>query len=140
MRVDYCANPSDHLNDPIYDTVMNNLGNLPPAKIHDIIIFLSTSDGRITSNRVDVVYANGSEASGCYDYNHDGGCDCSCPSGSGCVNDFCANTFTNQYRCNTDASIGVEVRYDQDILVPLINAITGDVIILPARVIMHVES
>lgn len=142
MRHDYCdgSDPNGHLNSPIYDTVINNLGGLEIDKIHDILIFVpDDATGKIRPNQVDVLYANGSEATGCYDYNHDGSCDCSCPGGTGCVHDLCANTFKNSMRCDPNLSIGVEVRYDQDVVVPIVNAITGDVIVVPARVVMHVE-
>jgi hypothetical protein len=141
MKQEYCdPYTPDHYNSPIYDTVINNLGGLDPDKIHDILIFLpDDATGGILSNRVDVLDANGNEANGCYDYNNDGACDCSCPSGAGCVHDVCANTLTNNLRCPGAVSIGVEIRYDQDVVAPIINAITGDVMILPARVIMHIE-
>jgi len=140
LKYEYCEDTSGHLNDSIYDTVVNNLGGLDPDKLHDILIFLpDDATGKILPNKVDVLYANGSEADGCYDYNDDGGCDCSCPSGTGCIHDLCANTLTNNLRCPNTVSIGVEVRYDQDVVVPIVNAITGDVIILPARVVMHIE-
>ncbi len=137
LRVEYCALPSGHLNGPIYDTVMNNLGNWPTENIRDIIIFRAEEDGGIDSGKVDVVLGNGSEANGCYDYNHDGSCDCSGP--GSCVHDLWANTLTNNYRCDTTAFLGVEIRYNQVVPVPFINAITGDVIVLPARMIGRME-
>ncbi len=140
LRYEYCNDASGHSNGSIYDTVINNLGGLDADKIHDILIFLpDDATGDILPNRVDVLDKDGSEANGCYDYNNDGACDCSCPGGAGCVHDVCANTLPNNLRCPGTVSIGIEIRYDQDVVVPLINAITGDVIVLPARVVMHIE-
>jgi len=141
MRALYCVDKDGHLNSPIWDTVVNNLGGLEPDKLHDILIFLpDDATGRINPNKVDVVYANGDDAANvCYDYNDDGTCDCTCPGGTGCVHDVCGHSLANEDRCPPNVSIGVEIRYDQDVVVPIVNAITGDVIILPARIVMHIE-
>lgn len=145
MIQQYCnppiwSGPTGHLNDEIYDTVIYNLGGLELDKVHDILIFLTDdASGQILPGAVDVLDKDNNAADGCYDYNNDGSCDCSCPSGAGCVHDVCANTLENQDRCVANIAIGVEIRYEQDVVVPLVNAITGDVIILPARVVMHIE-
>ncbi len=146
MRYEYCreGQQDQHLNTPIYDTVINNLGGLDPDKIHDILIFIpDDATGKIKPGRVDVLDADGTLIAehSCYDYNHDGTCDCtSCAAGGeNCVDDVCAGTLKNEWRCPSSVSIGVEVRYDQDVVVPIVNAITGDVIVVPARVVMHIE-
>jgi hypothetical protein len=143
---EYCGmdNLGEHSNDFLYETVLNSLGGLPPENLNSILIFDGTS-GDIDPGAVDVIYADGDEAVGCFDYNDDGVCDCtSCPadclSGSAaCVHDICANTFLNNCRCDPDISIGVEIRYNQEVPVPFLNLITGDVMILPGRAIFHIE-
>jgi Flp pilus assembly protein TadG len=144
MRYLYCEDDDGHLNSPIYDTVINNMGGLDKNRIHDILIFIpDDATGNIRADRVDVLDADGAAVAEhtCYDYNHNGTCDCSSCSdgGENCVDDVCAGTLKNEWRCPGTVSIGVEVRYDQDVVVPIVNAITGDVIVVPARVVMHIE-
>lgn len=131
----YCAFGDQHTNGPIFDIVMNNLGGLPAENMRDIIIFRATTTGEIDSNAVDVVLANGNAVTGCYDYNHDGSCDCP----GSCENDLNSGTLLNSMRCDASAYLGVEIRYDQVVPVPFISAITGDTIVLPARMIGKVE-
>lgn len=113
MHTEYCARaPGDHYNGPIYDAVIQNLGRLEQDHIDSIVIFQATDDGHIRTDRQDILDAAGNLQTA---------------------------AFSNSERCSDLISIGIELRYIQEVPVPLVNRITGDPILLHARVIMHIE-
>jgi Flp pilus assembly pilin Flp len=113
MHTEYCSRQSsDHYNSPIYDTVINSLGGLPVENIEGIVIFEASDEGQIIEENMDILDANG---------------------------DLVVSAFSNGERCRDDIYIGIEIRYNQEVPVPFINWITGDVMVLPARIIMHIE-
>lgn len=129
----YCnESPGGHYNEEVYDTTVNALAGLPMENLEAVLIF--RGDSGLNPNMVDVLDGNGNELSGCYDLNGDGTCDCP----GTCEQDVNANTFENSERCDSIA-IGVQVMYEQEVPVPLLNWITGDSMILRARAIFELE-
>lgn len=133
-KTSYCnESPGGHYNEEIYDTTINALAGLPAENLEAVLIF--NGDDGLDPNKVDVLDGNGNEISGCYDLNGDGDCDCP----GSCEHDVNANTFTNDDRCRFTIAIGVQVMYEQEVPVPLLTWITGDSMILRARVIFELE-
>ncbi len=113
MHTEYCnRQASDHYNSPIYDTAINALGGLPQENIEAIVIFEASESGDIIQSNMDVLDADGNLVTG---------------------------DFPNGERCDDNIYIGIEIRYNQEVPVPILNWITGDVMVLPARIIMHIE-
>jgi len=106
----YCSEPGDqNYNTPTYNRAMSSLGGLPPENIESIIIF--NAEPGMESHQ-DVLDQDGS---------------------------LLIDGFPNAERCTAGMHIGVELRYNQEVPVPIVNKITGDVMILRARVVFRVD-